>query len=638
MFFKAKIFDLTQEKINFSNAEINYENRKYCEFLSENFIKIKKFNNDATINCSSVKFVLGFSNSVRKKINGYGKYQKNNEAFAISIGKKTIIWAEQESGFIYAVSALLELARHNQLCTGFIYDYPLSDVRGYRAFLPSRSGFESFRQMVDLLAYYRYNSIILEVGGAIEYKRHPEINERWFELCKECHSYSGRALEIVRNSEWIKNCFHCDNAGGDILLQSEVRELVAYCRSRGIEVIPECPTLSHSDYIVMAHPEIAECPENPYPDTYCPNHPDTYKLVFDIFEEVIDVFEPKTIHIGHDEIHTAGLCPRCKNTPAPKLYADDVWKLRNFLKERDIHVMMWGEKLLKAYLNDRNSPIGGTGRGEGKRKIPAFYPCRDLLPKDITYLHWYYVFNPDYDKVFLDRNMDTLYGNLSALGLKHWNMRRDRGIHGGFVSNWGSFEEEYMQRNGQYYSLISTAYAFWSEDFEALGLDKQIELTIRELYRLKCEKIKNPLKVVHTTTHRIDYKCFYDGRFIVDEDYILGNYELTYVDGTIAYLPVKYGKNITVDNFEDYQHESLFVEVAYSTLPQKLNNRFVYETVYENPNPFVAVKSIKFIPAEKYKDVFVELFSFESSNKFESVANSQIQKEHMANSEFAYDV
>ena len=32
--------------------------------------------------------------------------------------------------------------------------------------------------MIDLLVYYKYNSIILEIGGAMEYKRHPEINER----------------------------------------------------------------------------------------------------------------------------------------------------------------------------------------------------------------------------------------------------------------------------------------------------------------------------------------------------------------------------------------------------------------------------------------------------------------------------
>jgi hexosaminidase len=47
----------------------------------------------------------------------------------------------------------------------------------------------------------------------------------------------------------------------------------------------------------MAHPEIREREGDAYPDTYCPNHPDTYPLVFDVLEEVIEVFEPKVINI-----------------------------------------------------------------------------------------------------------------------------------------------------------------------------------------------------------------------------------------------------------------------------------------------------------------------------------------------------
>ena len=36
-----------------------------------------------------------------------------------------------------------------------------------------------------MLLYYRYNTVILEVGGAMEYKRHPEINESWESYCCE---------------------------------------------------------------------------------------------------------------------------------------------------------------------------------------------------------------------------------------------------------------------------------------------------------------------------------------------------------------------------------------------------------------------------------------------------------------------
>ena len=66
-------------------------------------------------------------------------------------------------------------------------------------------------------------------------------------------------------------------------------------------------------------------------------------------------------------------------------------------------------------------------------------------------LHWYNVFNYQYDRVYHDRGYETFYGNLRAINVEHWNLRTEWGIKGGFVSNWGSFEEENMQRNQQYY-------------------------------------------------------------------------------------------------------------------------------------------------------------------------------------------
>ena len=48
-----------------------------------------------------------------------------------------------------------------------------------KLYLPPKDGLDAFYRIVDMLLYYRYNTVILEVGGAMEYKRHPEINESW---------------------------------------------------------------------------------------------------------------------------------------------------------------------------------------------------------------------------------------------------------------------------------------------------------------------------------------------------------------------------------------------------------------------------------------------------------------------------
>jgi len=607
MFLKAKIEDLAGKRLDMSGAVLDLCDTAYADYLTTTFNTVKGLSHGGKL-CTSVTLSLGFSPSIRKRIGD--AYVKNDEAFAIRLGSKTTLYAVKPQGFIYAMATLLTLAEEGRLCEGFLYDRPVDDVRGYRGFLPPRDKMDHFKRVIDLLARYRYNRIILEVGGAMEYKRHPEINAKWREICQDVSAYSGRGNELQNSLGWHKNCFHCDNGGGDYLTQDEVRSLVAYCRSRGLEVIPECPTFSHCDYLVASHPEIAERNvelfPDPYPDTYCPHHPDTYRLVFDVLEEVIEVFEPQAIHIGHDEAYSVSICPQCRKTPAPRVYADDVWKIRDFLKERNLQVYMWGEKLLRAYIN--GWPIGGTGR---KGHIPRLYPCRDMLPTDITYLHWYFEFGEDHDLVYHDRGMDVVYGNMNLLKIDHFVMRRQRGIHGGFVSNWGSYEEEYMQRNCQYFYLVSAAYAFWSENPDAMDRASLVDRVCRELYRLKHLVIRHPIKVIHTTTYTMPYKCFYDGVFVADEAYLMGHYELTYADGTTALLPVKYGTNIASDSLVGQPLSPERREVTYSTMAVKCRDRLAYQCEYENPYPDKTVLSIAYRPCDHFKEVPVALLSID---------------------------
>ena len=609
MFFKYKLCLLGKEPVDLSGAVPVCENGEYAAYIASVFEQLGRYHGGG-IACDTVTFALGMPASVVKKIRQHTEYKKNREAFAISIGVETKVWAVSPEGFIYAASTLLSLAQTGELTKGFLYDYPIDDIRGFRTYLPPRDKIDDFYRTIDFLAYYKYNRLMLEVGGAMEYKRHPEINEKWVELCRDINAYSGRGNEIQRSFGWCKNSFHCDNAGGSYLTQDEVREIVAYCRSRGIEVIPECPTFSHCDYLVMAHPEIAERSNDPYPDSYCPRHPDTYTYVFDILEEVIEVFEPKAINIGHDESYTISVCPKCKGTSQPRAYADDVWKLHDFLAAKNIRTYMWGEKMLKSYDRSGN-PVGGTGC---KGWSPRLYPCRDMLPRDLLILHWYWPFNPKYDDVYHERQMDVVYGNVSVKNVKQWDSRRKRGMHGGFIGNWGSCEEEYLQRNLQYFDLVSGAYAFWCDDFEQLGSTAQLAITAEELYRFRNLGVTDPITVVHTTTHQIPFELFYDGVFITDEKYILGHYEVTYADGTTATLPVKYGTNITADRFEDYTTANSFREVMYSSLPRMLGDRFVYECTYQSPRPGVPVTAFRYVPAEGMAEAVVELLSVSFAN------------------------
>ena len=573
--------------------------------------------------CKKLTFSVGIPAHVKEKIEKQVRVKGNPEEYAVIVGEETFVYATEERCLLYGLSTLVHLIDADELSARLIYDYPVCSVRGYRVYMPGSENIGIFKDMIDLLVYYKYNAIILEIGGAMEYKKHPEINEKWLEFCAEAHRYSGRAQEMQKKTHpWEKNSIHCDNGDGGVLTQEECRDIAAYCRERGLEVIPECPTLSHSDYLVMPHPELAERDNDLWPDTYCPNHPDTYKLVFDVIDEVIEVFKPAKINIGHDEFYTMCICPRCKGSDPVDIYVNDVAKIKGYLDEKGIETLMWGEKLIKAVDKKTGRKYGGwydekTYPDGTKFQVPTLFGCIDKMPKGITYLNWYWSFGKEHDRNFHDRGYNMVFGNFEVLACESFKERIEWGCRGGFVSNWGSNEDEYMQRNCQYFNLISASYAFWTEGYDSDAADWLSIRVTNEDYRRHYKGKKNLIKVTHTTPLSIPFKVFYDGVFIEDSIYVLGHYEMTYSDGTSVTFPVKYGTNISTwgrlntEGFiiPDARGLTAYREVCGRTLPFEIDGKRYYECGFENPYPEKTITGFRYIPAEGKEDVEVILHS-----------------------------
>lgn len=539
------------------------------------------------------------------------------EAYTVTISDESItIFYSEDRGMLYAAVTILQMVEHKELYTGSLSDAPDVNVRGYRGFLPGRRSLSDFYYLVDMLAYYKYNTIFLEVGGAMEYLRHPEINTAWKAYADETHRYSGRSLEIQNGYDWAKDAIHTDNGEGEILSQEEVRSIVAYCESRGLTVYPEVPLFSHADYLCLAHPEIAERKEDPYPDTYCPNHPDTYPLVFDVLEEVIDVFHPAVIHIGHDELYSIALCPRCADKKPEDIYADDIIKIHDFLKQRGIRTAMWGEKLLPVITRERC--VGGLAKDaieNGHRHcFPALFLCQQRIPKDVLILHWFYPYGIQYDFVYHTQGLEAIFGNLDPLDVEDWRLRIEKGIRGGVVSNWGSYFREEMQRNGQYRQVIFSAYAMWHSFYDTPMKAKVMKLSYEEAYRYHFSSLPSQKRITvdHTTDAFFPYKWFVDGEFVTDI-YKLGDYVVTYEDGTTMDLEVKYGKNISHHALpmlflesgkekETYTFEEAgsASELCYSAMPYENSEKVYYQTIFENPYPEKNILSIAYRPSSDH--------------------------------------
>ncbi len=613
MFFKPEYEEITEKiKVCFTkNTCIEIGNTNVSEYIkdlfSERVKKIRYNSSSDSICCCKIIFKFGIPENLAKKCKATG----NGEEYALVLGEKTYIYANSDKGFLYGFHNLMSLISDNKNYACTVYDYPVCSVRGYRVYLPGRENFSNFKKTIDFISEYRYNAIIIEIGGAMEYKRHPEINTRWIEFCKEVYSDPERADEIQHKMyPWEKDSIHCENGDGEVLTQDECRTLAEYCKSRGLEVIPEVPTMSHSDYICMAHPEISERADDKYPDAYCPNHPDTYKYVFDIIDEVVEVFNPKQIHIGHDELYSIGCCDRCKGTPPEVLYTDDIKKIKEYLYSKNIKTSMWGEKLLKAFTK-AGTPCGGNVRGGfkngGQWFSPPLWKCRDLMPDGIMFMNWFWDYGKSHDKVFHDRKYEMAFGNLSVIFADDWRERIKQGAKGAWVSNWGSFDEEYMQRNIQYFDLISGAYALWNSDYSEKNQKSLLKKTMREAYKYKWRDAEDIIRIKHRTDKNIEHEYFWCGVFIKDEKYLIGKYEVSYSDGTKFYLPVKYGTNIGSKYMRNYPLDRELMQLTGAVLPCGKNGDFFYECKYVNPSPCCDIVSIKYISVNNEYNVEYEV-------------------------------
>ena len=547
-------------------------------------------------------------------------FSDNPDAYAVLLDESVRIYSRSKRGLLYGFLALRKLADEQVIAQGIFYEAPVCEVRGAKLYLPGRQGLAYFKEFLDFLADFRMNTVMIEIGGAMEYKRHPEINEGWTEYCKDIAAYSGKSADIQdRRYPWLKNSIHVENGAGSFLTQDEVRELAAYARERYIDIIPEVPSFSHCDYLLIRHPEIRERKDDDYADTYCPSDERSYELLFDVLDEVTDVFQPKMINIGHDEAYSIGVCEVCSKKDPVELYAGDIRRIYDYLTVKGIKTMFWGEKLLNA--STEEGPAGGAVKFKHyetglplDKPVPAIYPAIGLIPKDCEMLHWYWKLNDGHDEEFHRNGLSITYGNFSPTEFKNWRKRLKRGVRGAICSNWSDVKPENLQRNGMLYNLAFCDRLFWEDDYSEdmrYLFDRQ---AFENLYYYHYGNYKHGFRIVHSTDYYKEYRLFFDGNFIIDSEYDMGYYLVTYSDQTQCRLPVRYGYNISCENPDLCASGGSLAEIAFTARPLTVSDgglkKVRYETICKNPYPDKTVQSVAYIKNDAL-NADVALFSFE---------------------------
>lgn len=416
------------------------------------------------------------------------------EHFSLDIEQNVTITAGDIKGVIYGVSTFLQKIDNETLVVENTHftDGPYKKLRGMHLYLPARKNIEVYKRILDTMAFFKMNTVIIEVGGAMEYEKHPEINEKWEWFCNFADFEFpgiGRSRSVQWSDTYWKDSIHTEHAGGSYLTKAEVRDIVQHAKNLGFTVIPEIQALSHSYYLTLAHREIAELEDDMFPDSYCPLNEKSYELYFEVAEEVLEVFEPDMVSVGHDEIRVLGECEKCREKTGHELLAYELNRLHDFYAKKNIRMMMWGEMLLH-YQNYKGVWVGEkreTVNEYGFHHVyPEGYNAKYHIPKDILMLDWQYSLDHKTEKYYEEDGFQSVFGNFRGSKLLNWG-RRGAGdnVLGAEVSTWVVTDEDTFAKDGIFFEMAFSANMLWEHDYDNDKYEEMTEKVIRQMYFTK---------------------------------------------------------------------------------------------------------------------------------------------------------
>ena len=471
-------------------------------------------------------------------------------------------------GLVCGAECFIKLTDKDSVQTATVSDAPDRPFRGVHLFLPSVAEMPFAKRLIKyLISPMGYNNVIIEVGAGMRFDSRPEVNAAFLE-----------AIEKSSTGEWPEFP-HGAVAAGTVVEKKDVREFVDYIKSFGIEAIPEIQSLGHVQYLTQAYPEIAEREDKDYnagidfrgedyrPDSfyahcYCPSNEKSYEILFDMIDEIVDVFRPTSyVHMGHDEVYQVGLCPKCVHKDPAELYAQDVNRIYNYLAKKNLKMMIWSDMIQPCT----------------RYKTP---PAIDMIPKDILMLDfiWYFHFDKDLEDNLLSKGFKVAVGNLYSSHYPRYESRMAKqNMVGGQISTWVGTNEEAIQQEGKFFDLYLTAHMLWNADSyshcHTRLFDRMISARIPQLreemrqvkYPSRMEGAKaqllleNPIsfppaspsqKTEFSVNAPCDSLVLYHTclrkltRYPWTKNQVLGQYILTYADGSQDRVDITSGGNI----------------------------------------------------------------------------------------------
>jgi len=294
--------------------------------------------------------------------------QLDSEEYVLDIKKSGIeIQASSSQGAFYAVQTLRQAWEQELPCCA-IQDKPRFTWRGLlldesRHFF----GKESVKKLLDMMAYYKLNifhwHLTDDQGWRIEIKKYPLLTKIG-SVRKGTHIHGWRRANLKKDVIWEEY--------GGFYTQDDIKEIVAYAQERGINIVPEIDMPGHFAAALAAYNWLG-CRELKRDVAYyfggkipfmqgirdwnrsaCVGKDSTYEFIYNIIDEIVELFPFPYFHIGGDEADKSEWkkCAHCAKVMEEhnlkdynELQAHFNNKIITYLKSKGRRLIGWNEVL-----------------------------------------------------------------------------------------------------------------------------------------------------------------------------------------------------------------------------------------------------------------------------------------------------
>ncbi len=281
------------------------------------------------------------------------------EGFILHIDGTIRLSASTEAGFFYGREALKQIKKQSgqNIPSIHIRDIPRYS---YRAFMidSCRHFFtlDEIKRMITHCAKLRFNvfhwHLTDDQGWRIEIDKYPELT----------------AIGSIRHGSNFGEEQNDEDYGG-FYTKADIKDVVDFAHAHHMKVVPEIDMPGHVSALLASIPSLSCTGEKVelkttagiFKDTICAGNDENFKILFDILDEVCELFPDEYVHIGGDEApkNHWNNCPICKAKIAEsglmnskELQGYFINRVKNYLTEKGKKTITWNESLNGNNLDD----------------------------------------------------------------------------------------------------------------------------------------------------------------------------------------------------------------------------------------------------------------------------------------------